>query len=294
MEEAGYRLTRRDTEVLLDLYKYRYLSVSQIQLLHFPSRQTAYRRLRALKGMNYLGSFRVSNINERIYYLDRRGAELVASGLGVSLSDLKWHRRRTPNDHYFIRHFLKVNDFRIAVTLACRDSEIGLLGFIPEYYGEKRGRGEVRRYIRDFVLDIKDRSRKIYHTPDAVFALEKDGKAALFFLEIDRGTETLTGPEKGFLKCIDFYLNYWTDGKYHRYEADFRCEPFKAFRALIVTASEERLQNMRQAVSGLAFKPNLAKRFMWLATDDKVSSETVFGSIWQSADIEDENLYRIG
>lgn len=41
-------LTERDTEVMLDIYKYRYLSVSQIKRLHFPSLQTAYRRLRSL------------------------------------------------------------------------------------------------------------------------------------------------------------------------------------------------------------------------------------------------------
>jgi len=294
MEEAGYQLTGRDIEVLMDLYKYRYLSVSQIQHLHFPSEQTAYRRIRALKGMSYLESFRVSNINEHICHLDKKGAEYVASELGVFVSDLKWYKRREPKDYYFMRHFLKVNDFRIALTLAYRNSEIDLLGFIPEYYGEKQERGEIKKYIRDFVLDIKNQARKIYHTPDAVFSLEKNKKAALFFLEMDRGTETLTDPEKGFLKCIDFYLNYWTSGRYHRYEADFGCEPFKVFRALIVTTSEERLQNMRQAVSGLDFSPNLAKRFMWLATDDKIGSETIFGSIWQSADIEDENLYRIG
>lgn len=289
-----YQLTQRDTEVCLDIYKYRYLSVSQIELLHFPSRQTAYRRLRALKETNYLKSFRVANVDEHIYHLDKKGAEVVAGELGVEVVDLKWHRAtRAPKDYYFMRHFLKVNDFRIALTLACKNSDIDLLGFIPEYYGEKTDRSGIVKYIKDFVLDIKDQARKIYHTPDAVFALEKDKKAALFFLEIDRGTETLTNPEKGFLKCIDFYLNYWNSGKYHRYEADFRCEPFRAFRTLIVTTSETRLQNMRQVVSGLAFSPNLAKRFIWLTTDDKIGPETTFDSIWQSADIEDENPYKI-
>jgi len=295
MRAPNYQLKERDTKVILDVYKYRYLSVSQIQQLHFPSRQTAYRRLRALRGLEYLKSFTVPNVNEHLYYLSKKGAEAVAGELGVSVADLKWHRAsRVPKDYYFMRHFLQVNDFRIALTLACINSDVDLLGFIPEYYGEKTDRNSVVKYIKDFVLDIKDQARKIYHTPDGVFALEKNKKAALFFLEIDRGTETLTDPEKGFLKCVDFYLNYWTSGKYHRYEADFGCEPFKAFRTLVVTTSETRLQNMRQVVSRLTFSPNSAKRFIWLTTDEKISPETMFTEMWQSADVVDSNVYRIG
>lgn len=295
MKAANNQITERDTKVLLDVYKYRYLSVSQIQQLYFPSRQTAYRRLRALKGLEYLQSFTVPNIDESIYNLDRKGAEAVAGELGVLVPDLKWHRSiRKPKDYYFMRHFLKVNDFRIVLTLACGDSDIDLMGFIPEYYGEKTDRGGLVKYIKDFVLDIDNQARKIHHTPDAVFALGKNGKAALFFLEVDRGTETLTDPEKGFLKCIDFYLNYWTTEKYHRYEMDFNCEPFRAFRTLIVTTSATRLANMREVVSSLSFTPNLAKRFIWLTTDDQVGAKTVFAPIWRPADVEDGSTYPIG
>jgi uncharacterized protein YjiK len=45
----------------------------------------------------------------------------------------------------------------------------------------------------------------INYTPDGVFALEKNNRTALFFLEIDRGTEVLSNPEKGFSKAINFY-----------------------------------------------------------------------------------------
>lgn len=56
------QITERDIKAILDLYKFRYLSVSQIHQLHFPSQQTAYRRLRALKGLEYLKSFTVPNM----------------------------------------------------------------------------------------------------------------------------------------------------------------------------------------------------------------------------------------
>ena len=39
------KLTERDIAVILDVYKYRYLSSSQVERLHFPSKRTAWRRL---------------------------------------------------------------------------------------------------------------------------------------------------------------------------------------------------------------------------------------------------------
>ncbi len=288
-------LTGRDVALLLDVYKCRYLSFSQLVRLHFPSKIAAYRRLRALTRGGYLKAFHAPNIPERIFYLDKAGAAVVAGDMQVAVEDLRWYRyTRAPKDYYFLRHFLAINDFRILITHACEDSPIRLLGFIPEYFGEKTIHGNVRKYIRDRVCDIANQTLQYSHTPDAVFALEKDGNAALFFLEIDRGIEIVSDPEKGFLKSIVFYLNYWTDGKYQRYQSDFGGKPFKTFRTLIITPSKDRLQRMRETVTRFAFTPAHAKRFLWATTDEQVTVQTVFTPIWLSLDSNDETLYRIG
>ena len=290
------RLMDRDVQVILDIYKHRYLSVSQIKQLRFPSIQTARRRLRVLTADEYIGGFTAPGTPETVYYLERKGAEIVASSLQVSVDSLKWvQSTRTPKDYYFLRHFLKANDFRIALTQAVElEGDIKLLGYIPEYYGERSDKGGVVKYIRDFVCDMYDQSVIINHTPDGVFALGKDDKAALFFLEMDRGTEVLTNPEKGFLKCLHFYLNYWVSGKYQRYSEDFKCEPFRNFRTLFVTTSQARIDNMRQAAQNISIEPKQVKRFIWLTTDDILARDSMFQSIWQSADIADNNYYRIG
>ena len=75
--------------------------------------------------------------------------------------------------------------------------------------------------------------------------LRGDGSAALF-LKIDRGLETVTDPEKGFLKCAVFYLNYFVD-QYLRYESEFG-KSFKSIRTVVITPSEKRLHHMREAV----------------------------------------------
>lgn len=182
------KLTSRDIAVILDVYKYRYLSVSQVERLHFPSKQTAWRRLQAITELGCLKAFTVPNILERIFYLDKKGAEVVAIELHVNIEDLEWHRHnRQPKDYYFLKHFLAINDFRILITQACQQTGIILLGFIPEYIGERTREGNVKKYIRDNVCDIENKRIAHSHTPDAVFALEKDGRPAPFFVEIDRG-----------------------------------------------------------------------------------------------------------
>jgi Replication-relaxation len=288
-------LQNRDVLLLLDLYKYRYLSFSQLTKLHFSSTKTAYRRLHGLTTLNYLKAFHAPNIPERIFYLDKEGAEIVAGQLHVAVEELKWYRYiKAPKDYNFLRHFLAINDFRILITQACLDSPITLLGFIPEYFGEKTVQGNVRKYIRDRVCDISNQTLQYSYTPDAVFALGKGENAALFFLEIDLGGEIVSDPEKGLLKSIVFYLNYWVSGKYQRYQSDFGGRQFKNFRTLIATTSHERLRNIREAVTKLSFTPPNAKRFLWGTTHGQLTQQTLFEPVWNSLDAGDHMLYRIG
>ncbi len=172
------KLTERDIAVLLDVYKYRYLSSSQVEQLHFPSKRTAWRRLQTLTELGCLKAFTVPNISERLYYVDKKGAEILAIELKLDIDDLAWHRGRQPKDYYFLKHFLAVNDFRILITQACEANPINLLGFIPEYIGEKTREGHVKKYLRDRVSDIATSTLSYSHTPDAVFALEKDEKCS--------------------------------------------------------------------------------------------------------------------
>lgn len=294
MKVPAFKFTSRDQDLLVDIYKHRFLSVSQIQRLHFPSPQTAYRRMRILQRQGYTESFTVASVSEAIVTLTSIGLQVVADALGVERTDLKWSgSTRNPRDSYFMRHFLAINDFRITLRQACLSSDTKLLGFIPDYYGEKTAKGGVQKYIRDAICDITANRQVVSHTPDGVFALERDGKAALFFVEIDRGTEAVADLEKGVLKSLRFYTKYLLDGKYQRYAADFGVPEFKGFRALYVTTNGERLTNIRQATVKLD-APQKAKRFHWVTTFDQLTEETIFTPIWLSCDPEDPVRYQIG
>lgn len=286
-----YPITERDTDVLLSVYRYRYLTTSQVMRLHFPSARTAQRRLSTLATQKLLRHFTVPNLNERTYMLTTRGANLVAELLNVSPEDLLWSAgTKPPKDYYFMKHFCAISDFRITLTKATERSPVTLLGFIPEHYGAKHLSGRVTKYIKDVAFSITDPKEKISHTPDAVFALGKESKQALYFLEIDRGTETISNPEKGIRKMIRFYEGYAREGKYKGYAEDFHCAPFSRFRLLIVTTSPRRVENIRSMLGTSA--PPLY-RFFWLTTFDQVSEETAFDDVWRSLDANDDRRYKI-
>ena len=289
----GPKITERDILVVLDVYKFRYLATYQVENLHFPSKQTANRRLRVLIEDGYIKGYNAPWIADRIFHLTPKGAEMVASALGIPTEQLPFRRiSDAAKDYYFLRHFLQLNDFRIALQFAQkRQASISLLGFIPEYFGDNSSKGGVGKYIKDVVCDIKNPKVEIQFTPDAVFALEKSGTPVLFFLEIDRGTEVVGNPEKGVLKAINFYYNYFISKKYNRYAKDFKCGQFNGFRVLFVTTTETRLGNMRAAVKQANHKET---RFVWLTTADKIKPQTLFSEIWQAMDERDTNFYRIG
>lgn len=296
MGQNGIILTERDVALLLSVYKYRYLSTGQVQALHFPSAQTALRRIRVLARGGFLTPFRAPGVEEQLVTLTERGAQTVAEHLLVPLPELGWTKRRgEPRDHYFLKHFLAVSDFRIALTRASAAvPDLTLLGFIPDYVGERTATGGLARHIRDVTCDIEEPRHKVAHTPDAVFALARGGKPALFFLEVDRGTEVLTDPARGFLKTLRFYLGYLQGEAYQRYRDDFRvAESFRAFRVLVVTATDQRLANIRTVGGHLRAASAHVRRFIWLTTLRAVSARTILSPIWVPLDPAVRERYAI-
>ena len=67
---------------------------------------------------------------EMIYWLDKSGAEVVASLEGSSLSEFTW--RREPR-WFQVEHDLAVNDFRLDLLEACHSAQdVTLETWVPE------------------------------------------------------------------------------------------------------------------------------------------------------------------
>jgi hypothetical protein len=292
---AAVAVTERDLDLLATLHQYRYLSTAQIQRLLFPSLQTAARRVRLLAGAGYVRCFRPATGQDQIVTLAKLGAEEVAARHQLPTANLAVEGRRAqPKDYLFLRHFLAASDFRITLTQACASSDIRLVRFLPEHLMERNGESLARPHIRDLTAEGIHQQQEVGHTPDGVFALERAGTTALFFLEIDRGTEVLSNPARGFLKIVRYYLAMLAAGGYQRFQADFGvAKPFRAFRVLIVTSSRARLNNMRLRCGSVSEAPPNAKRFLWLTTDDCLLDPALLSRPWLSLDPSDQTAYAI-
>jgi Replication-relaxation len=287
--------TKRDVQLLVSLVEYRYLSTKQAERLHFPSLATAVRRLRLLARAGFVELFCVPSVGERLIALREAGAKVAADSMGRSLEEIWSPRREQPKDALFLKHFLAAGDFRIALTTSCvARSGIRLLGFLPEHLGRRSSNGSVEKVLRDSVAHGDQPDNRLAHCPDAAFALGRENAAALFFLEIDRGTEVLSDEERGLGKTIRFYLQYLLSGGYQRYREHFGSRTdFKLFRVLLVTSSQLRLQNIRRRCGAIPFQPASAKRFIWLGHEELLQSNRILEHPWVSLDPSDTTQYRI-
>lgn len=302
------KLQDRDYAVLVDIYKHKHLSVNQVARLHFPSLQRARTRLRVLSDFKVVGWQVHPTTGERVYHVTPQGFSWVADLLGVEKRDLPFKPNKKNKRPWFLEHTLAINDFRISLRLASGGSEIEVRGFIPDYLYESQSNGRVsgrpKEVVRDYVIDVRRPNRKLTRAPDAVFCLERSGKTALFFLEIDRGTETIgmqkgsrteaTNPDADIIRMLRFYLELAKEQKHQRYAKNFDVDRFKSFRLLIITSSLKRVENMRTAAAASRLFPESFMGYVWLTSFDRVNSQTVFTDIWQSLNPNDDNYYVIG
>ncbi|MBI5037733.1 MAG: replication-relaxation family protein [Candidatus Kerfeldbacteria bacterium] len=116
-----------------------------------------------------------------VYGLGTKSARLLSEVLGCSPRDIQdiveANKVKTP----FLRHALEIARFRVTLELACMAS-----GGEKKLLFWEQGQG-LKETVTAF--DAQGNERKFSVYPDAMFALELEGKGrACYFLEIDRGT----------------------------------------------------------------------------------------------------------
>lgn len=284
------KLTERDKKILLELHDNKYLSTSQIKTLLFPSLKKASGRLKILFDNGFIASFEKMTFSlgrgESVFYLKKKGLEQISSLINTPLQNLA--SVEPPKSLLFIEHLLSINDFRIYLKLACENSRYSF-SFIPEYRNIQGKGKRLTKYIKDTTEDPDNSDKQISFIPDAVFNLadSKSKKKLLFFLEVDRGTETIESPinSSNFLNKIKTYCSYFDNKGYQRYDNDFNYE-FNGFRVLTVTTSELRMNNLKKA----CLKYGDVSIF-WFTTFEKLSSDTILEKIWEIANPEDKTMH---
>ena len=176
-------LTKRDQHILEAIHTYDgLLNFSQIQRKFFTCKSQAERRLMLLYQHKYVNR---PDFNERrrlpemIYWLDKRGAELVASLNGFALQDFGWLKEPR---WFQVEHDLAINDFRFILEEACRkNAHVMMETWVPE--------SEFWAYPDKIVYTCNGSQLKRNIRPDGFFMLTSDGDRIRYLLEIDCSTE---------------------------------------------------------------------------------------------------------
>lgn len=109
--------------------------------------------------------------------------------------------------------------------------------------------------------------------PDAVVMLGRRGKAALFLVEVDLGSEPVVGRGYVFGDKLDKYASYLDDCGFKK---DFGAN-FRGFRVLVLVPDDVRLQKLLQLA-----KEKQAS-FFWFTTVDEFVCDPL-ASIWRTTD----------
>ena len=267
-EPPSMRLTERDTHILEAVHAYDgLLSFAQIQRLFFTGKSQTEQRLKLLYQHGYLArpdQDQRRQLSEMIYWLDKKGAETVASLNGTPLNEFYW--RNEPR-WFQVSHDLMVNDFRLDLLEACRkDKQIKLETWIPE--------SEFWAFPDKVTYTYQEKKTVRNIRPDGYFMLNTGEHRIRYLLEIDRSTED--NPR--------FYREKILPGlaylKSQEYEDRFG---HRSGRWLVVTTGERRLANMLSQ----AHRTN-ANGLFYFTTFDKLKPESMLRSpIWQRADRKD-------
>ncbi len=193
-------LNERDKAIIEAVHNYRVLSQTHIQALFFgPDNQSGcQRRLVKLYDAGYVERKFVGPVINRspiLYILDKKGAELLRAERGYE--DLTWHSSDKALKTDFLEHTLAIADFRIAMTLACRQHDYT----IPQWVGEQAVKAD---YDRVMVTMPNGKRESIAVVPDSYFSIRMGNRHYPFFLELDRGTMALPR----FKTKIQAYLAY--------------------------------------------------------------------------------------
>lgn len=260
------RLTSRDVDIIKLVHDCRVLRGTQIQAHSFKSQSTSSYRLSRLYQHGYLDRHFLPALgglasSPTLYTVGKRGMALLFQTLGLSTEN-RIRRGSKDLSPLFLEHILRINDFRIAVTLATHQSGYSIKEWIDDSILRSN-------YEHVTIETSRGRRAKISLIPDSYFVLSVPQGNASFFLELDRGTMTLGR----YQQKIQAYQSSIFSGKYQRrYKT-------RSLRVLTVTEGEKRLNNLKKKTEDVN-----GRKIFWFTTFSSITFETVLREpIWNVA-----------
>jgi hypothetical protein len=189
-------------------------------------------------------------------------------------------------------HRLRIIDVMISAEIAVQKRpHLALAHTFLSYRMIKKG-SFVARETTDYVDKAETSDNKI--VPDAAFILEniETKRRALFFLEMDMGSERIVSPmtkdKKNTLRYkFSQYDHYLKSLRYTQTYAAYG--EFRSFVLLFVTLTEQRVENIRRELQNL---PADLADYYRLTTFERAMGDFL-GTIWKSRSLSDTKTYSL-
>ena len=213
-----------------------------------------------------------------VYFLDAKGAELIAHLDGCGVADLDWHPRENKVGWLFLDHLLATNDVRIALALATRTEGCTIERWLDDKTLKRAHAGELVT-----LTGPNGKTQRVAVVPDGYFVLGTPAATYHCFLEVDRATttgESSVWGRRAYGLKVAAYLAYYRSGMYQaRYQT-------KSIRILTVTTGEQRLANLKAITEHAGGK----SRF-WFTTFERIrtAQDVLTDPIWEVATREERH-----
>ena len=271
-------LTSRKLTFLKLIAEYRVLLTTQVALLSSTGLRAAQDNIMKLRDNGYLtlnfhDFIGIRGRPEGVYSLTDRGAELIKRE-GLNDAEIENHRI-TGEAIVHVSHELLINWFRIHL--------LQIDNHIPDLQTEFISATTPFQPLNENGLPmIADRvsgnDADDGFIPDGVFSIanEKQNKRLLFFLEVDRSTESIASAQNpvNISQKIRSYRLYFQTKGYKRYEKMWTAD-LNGFRVLFLTNTPQR----KESIYGF-LRTNPSLNFVWITDKEQMFRHGISARIW--------------
>lgn len=260
-------LTKRDRQIIIDLYYSKVMNSDQIENIYFKydengnenkySRIITLRRLKKLVNHDILKKFWFSYNNKssmQHFYLGPVGIEIVTNELNLSKDDLKWVPKG-PQSFTFIENTIETINLRVYFQRYIK---------IHKFVVEQLGR-----------IYYNHNGTKKFIEPDATLYCEINNKDRVFLIERDRGTMNISAIRE---KLKNYELCYLSQD-WSNYFSYFPI-------TLFVTTTNTRLNELLKI-----FENYLTTDLTFLFTTYEEAKTNIMYKIWRMP--KTNNLYQL-
>jgi DNA-binding PadR family transcriptional regulator len=193
--------------------EYRTLTPTQITTFYQKSRQVVWRRLRILEKEGLIQTIRYEfgrgrGRPESLLGLTEHGVEILIEK-GLIGKDVPYEKILVDGP-FCLDHQLLLNWFRIHLNQVKKVVPMIRIKFLA-HNSPFLPQGPNRRiFITDYSPVPDSGEQGIKFTPDAIFSISDSiaDKTCLYFLEVDRGTETVASPRRDMSDIRQKIINY--------------------------------------------------------------------------------------